>query len=110
MTKNYKYGRDKEQKVARALRNKGASVKVSPGSKSAVDLKVVFPSGTKWYVQVKSTRSAKTVSPTSKEIGRLKQVATKSSATPVIAKVTPKGIEYKSARSTKTLTPPKSKK
>jgi len=110
MTKNYKYGRDKEQKVARALRNRGASVKISPGSKGAADLKVVFPSGTKWDVQVKSTRSGKAVSPTPKEVGRLKQGATKSSATPVIAKVTPRGIEYKSARSSKTLTPQKRKK
>lgn len=110
MTKNYKYGRDKEQKVARVLRNKGASVKVSPGSKSAVDLKAVFPSGKKWYIQVKSTRGRMPASPTSKELGRLKQSATKSSATPVIAKVTPKGIEYKSARSGRTLIPSKSKK
>ena len=110
MTKNYKYGRDKEQKVARALRNKGASVKVSPGSKGAADLKATFPSGTKWDVQVKATRSGKAASPTPKDVGRLKRGATKSSATPVIAKVTPKGIEYKAARSGRTLTPPKRKK
>ena len=35
MTKNYKYGREKEQKIASVLRNKGASVKTSPGSKGA---------------------------------------------------------------------------
>ncbi len=31
----YKYGRGKEVKVARSLRGKGASVKVSKGSKEA---------------------------------------------------------------------------
>ncbi len=110
MTKNYKYGRDKEQKVARALRSKGASVRVSRGSRSAVDLKAVFPSGTKWCVQVKSSRGPKTGSLTPKEIGRLKQVATRSSATPVVATVTPDGIEYKSGRSGRSLKPPKSKR
>lgn len=110
MTKNYKYGRDKEQKVARALRGRGASVAVSPGSRSAVDLKVSFPTGTKWYVQVKSTRSARAVSVARREIGRLKQIATRSSATPVIATVTPSGIEYRSGRSGQRLAPPRTRK
>jgi len=110
LTENYKYGRDKEQKVANALRNKGASGRVSRGSKSAVDLKVVFPSGTKWNIQVKSSRSKRAAPPTSKEVGRLKQGAIKSSATPVIAKVTPEGIEYESASTGRTLVPPKRRK
>jgi len=110
MTENYKYGRSKEEKVARALRSKGASVKTSPGSKGAADLKAVFPSGTKWNIQVKSTRGGEPKPPKSKEVGRLKQGAAKSSATPVIANVTPEGIKYKSARSGRTLTPPKRKK
>lgn len=105
MTKNYKYGRGKEQKVAQKLRNKGASVKLKPGSKGAADLEAVFPSGKKWYVQVKSSRGARPPSPTSKELGRLKQVATKLSGTPVVAEVTPEGIKFKSARSGRTLTP-----
>ena len=107
MTKNYKYGRDKEKQVAATLRSRGASVELSPGSKGAADLKAVFPTGTKWNVQVKSTRSGEVRSPTTKEVGRLKQGATKTSATAVIAKVTPEGIEYKSARTGRTLTPPK---
>lgn len=110
MANNYKYGRSKEEKVARILRSKGASVKSSPGSKGAADLKSVFHSGTKWVIQVKSTRGGEPKPPKPKEVGRLKQVATKSSATPVIAYVTPKGITYKSARSGRTLTPPKRKK
>ena len=111
MAKNqYKYGRGKEQKVARSLRSKGAKVDVSKGSKGAADLVAKFSTGTTWNVQVKATRSGTAASPSAKNVGRLKQSATKSRATPVVAKVSPKGIEYKSARSGRTLTPPKSKK
>jgi len=108
--KQYDFGRDKEKKVAQTLRNKGASVKMSPGSKGAADLDVKFPSGTKWKVQVKSSRSGSAAAPSSRDLGRLKQSATKSRATGVVAKVTPKGIEYKSAKSGRALMPPKSKK
>lgn len=110
MAKNqYGYGRAKEGKVAQSLRNKGASVKLSKGSKGAADLVAKFPSGTKWHVQVKATRQGEAASPTKQDIGRLKQAATKNNATAVVAKVSPKGVEYKSARSGKTLTPPKKK-
>jgi Holliday junction resolvase len=110
MTKQYKYGREKEQKVARSLRSRGAKVDVSKGSKGAADVKVKFSTGTKWNVQVKSTRSGTAAGPSKKDVGRLKQSASKSRATPVIAKVSPKGIEYTSARSGRKLTPPKKKK
>jgi len=111
MPKNqYKYGRGKEQKVAQSLRSKGAKVEVSKGSKGAADLIAKFPSGTKWDVQVKATRSGTAASASVKDVGRLKQMATKSKSTPVVAKVSPKGIEYESARSGRALTPPKSKK
>ncbi len=111
MAKNqYKYGREKEQKVAKSLRSKGAKVEVSEGSKGAADLIATFPSGTKWEVQVKSTRSGTASSPSPKDLGRLKQTATKSKGTPVVAKVSPEGIEYESARSGRKLTPPKPKK
>lgn len=106
----YGYGRSKEQKVAQSLRNQGASVKTSKGSKGAADLVAKFPSGTKWEVQVKSTRSGSPAIPSAKESGKLKQSATKSNSTPVVARVSPEGIEYKSARSGRTLTPPSSKK
>ena len=111
MAKNqYKYGKTKEQKVAQSLRSKGASVQVSKGSKGAADLTAKFPTGTKWKVQVKSTRTGTAASLSGKEIGRLKQSATRSKSTAVVAKVSPRGIEYESARSGKKLTPPKSKK
>lgn len=106
----YNYGRGKEKEVAKSLRGKGAKVELSEGSKGAADLVAKFPSGTKWEVQVKATRSGSAASPSAKEQGRLKQVATRSSATPVVAKVSPKGIEYESARSGRKLTPPKPKK
>lgn len=110
MKENYKYSRDKEQKIAKALRNRGASVRTSEGSKSAMDLKVVFSSGTKWNIQVKASRSKIAVSPKSKEIRRLKQETYKLSATPVIAKVTPDGIKYESASTGRILVPPRRRK
>lgn len=104
------YGISKEQEVAQTLRNKGASVQVSKGSRGASDLVAKFPSGTKWSVQVKASRSGSPASPSKKDTGRLKQSATKSSSTPVVAKVSPKGVEYNSARSGRKLTPPSKRK
>jgi len=106
----YSYGRAKEKKVSQLLRTKGASVKTSKGSKGAADLKVTFSTGTRWNIQVKSSRRGTPASPSTKDLGRLKQGATKSSATPVIAKVTPKGVKYISARSGRKLTPPPRKR
>ena len=95
----------KEKKVVQLLRAKGAAVEVSKGSRGAADLKVIFPTGKRWNVQVKSSRRGTPASPSAKESGRLKQGATKSGATPVVAKVTPKGVKYTSARSGRKLTP-----
>ena len=106
----YSYGRAKEKKVAQLLRTKGAKVEISKSSKGAADLRVKFPTGTKWDIQVKSSRKGAPASPSAKDIGRLKQGATKTRATPVISKVTPKGIQYISARSGKKLTPPPRKR
>jgi len=107
--KQIKFGIKKEQKVAQALRSRGASVIRSKGSKGASDLKAVFPSGTKWNVQVKATRSGSSSRPSSRDLGRLRQSAKKDSATAVIARVSPKGIDYESA-SGRQLNPPKRKK
>ncbi len=105
----YEYGRDKEVKLARSLRAKGASVKVSKGSKGAADLKATFSTGKKWNIQVKSSRKGTPASPSPKDLGRLKQGATKSGATPVVAKVTRGRVAFSSARSQKTLKPPQRK-
>jgi len=111
MAKNeYKYGRQKEQKVAQLLKRKGASVEASRASRGAADLTVKFTTGTKWNVQVKSSRLGKPASASARDIGRLKQSSTKQRATPVIAKVSPKGVEYISARTGKKLTPPPRKR
>lgn len=99
----YKYGRTKEQKVVQHLRNRGASVKLSEGSKGAADLHVTFSTGTKWEIQVKSSRSSEAAMPSAKDLSRLKQSATKKRATPVVAQVTPKRVIFKSARSGRTL-------
>ena len=106
----YEKGRDAEIKLARSLRAKGASVKVSKGSKGAADLRVKFSTGTKWDIQVKSSRKGAPASPSAKDLGRLKQGATKRGATPVISKVTPRGVQYISARSGRKLPPPPRKK
>ncbi|NVL89540.1 MAG: hypothetical protein HWN69_00900 [Desulfobacterales bacterium] len=105
MANQYKYGTDKEQKVARSLRSSGAKVNVSKGSRGSADIKATFKTGTKWNVQVKATRSGKPSQPSAHDLGRLKQSSTKSQATPVVANVTPGGIQYKSARSGRTLKP-----
>ena len=105
MPDQYKYGRDKEQKIARSLRARGASVKVSKGSKGASDLKATFSTGRKWNIQVKSTRKGTPASPSTRDLGRLKQSATKSGATPVVAKVSRGRVSFSSARSGRKLTP-----
>jgi len=101
----YKYGREKELKIARSLRAKGASVKVSKGSKGAADLKATFSTGRKWNIQVKSTRQGTPASPSTRDLGRLKQSATKSGATPVVAKVSRGKVTYSSARSGRKVSP-----
>ncbi len=106
---DYEYGREKELKIARSLRARGASVKVSKGSRGAADLKATFSKGRKWNIQVKSTRKGTPAPPSRKDIGRLKQSATKSGATPVVAKVSRGKVAYSSARSQKTLKPPQRK-
>lgn len=107
MTKQIRFGIKKEQKVAQSLRSYGAKVVRSPGSHGAADLKAKFPTGTKWNIQVKATRSGIPASPSSKDLGRLKQSAKMENATAVVAKVSPKRrIEYKSARG-RELVPPR---
>jgi hypothetical protein len=105
MPDQYKYGREKELKIARSLRARGASVKVSKGSKGAADLKATFPTGRKWNIQIKSTRKGTPTSPSTRALGRLRQSATKSGATPVLAKVSRGRVSYTSLRSGRKLSP-----
>jgi Holliday junction resolvase len=106
----YRYGREKERKVAQLLRRKGAHVEFAAASKGAADLVVKFSTGTRWHIQVKSSRSDAAAGPSTKDLGRLKQSATKNNATAVVAKVTPKGIVYESARTGRKLAPPARKR
>ena len=106
----YSYGREQEEKIARSLRGEGAKVTLSPGSRGAADLTAEFPTGTKWKIQSKASKKGTPASPSTKDLGRLKQSSTKSKATAVVAKVTPEGIEYISARSGRSLKPPTKKK
>ena len=107
MPKNqYRFGRLKERKVAQRLRNTGASVKLSEGSKGPEDGTAIWPSGKKWLFQVKATREGSPSSPLPKDLGRLKQKATRKNATPVVAGVFGSGkIEFKSAGTGQKLKP-----
>lgn len=104
MIDQYGYGRKKEHLVANRLRNKGASVNLSPGSRGAADLLARFDTKT-WLVQVKSTRSGTPASPTAANLGNLKRSATNLSATPVVAEVSGKNVKYFSARDGRELKP-----
>ncbi|MFC2077823.1 hypothetical protein ACFLTM_03350 [Candidatus Bipolaricaulota bacterium] len=107
MSDQYSYGREKEKKVARVLRGHGATVELMPGSRGPCDLKAYFPGGTVWYVEVKATRSGKPAALASKEMSRLKQSATKSGATAVIAYVSRDKVEFFYARTMRPATPPR---
>jgi len=101
----YKYGRLKEQKIAQILRRKGASVEVRKASRGTGDLEARFSTGRKWLVEVKSSRSGEARSLSSEEKHRLNQAADRRRATPVVARVTRQGVEYRSARSDRRLSP-----
>lgn len=109
MKDKYTFGRNGEQAVARQLRKEGASVAVSPGSRGAADLTADFASRT-WLVQVKTSSTDKPGSCTRQELGRLKQIATRTGATAVVATKTTAGTEFRSARDGRLLHAPKGKK
>jgi len=106
MVKNqYRFGRLKEEKVAQKLRKAGASVTLSKGSKGAEDMIAIFKNK-KWLIQSKATRKGSPSQPSSGDVGRLKQKATKNGATSVIAEVLGNGsIKFKSARNGRELNP-----
>ncbi len=109
-TSQLKYGIKKETKIANAFKRSGAKVDISPGSRGASDLKVKFPTGTKWNIQVKSTRKGKAAMPSAKDLGRLKISASRSGSTAVVAQISPEGVEFVSARTGRKLKPPSKKK
>jgi len=88
------------------LGTKSGASKPWSGAKSAVDMRVSFSTGTVWNVQVKASHGDTAAAAYKKEAG----IALPPSGTLVIAKVTPWGIEYRSAKTGRRLTPPGSKK
>ncbi|MBE8158791.1 MAG: hypothetical protein HAW59_05315, partial [Betaproteobacteria bacterium] len=71
------------------------SVSRAPRRKAA-RITAYFPSGTKWEIEV--ARNGKAAAP--------KTAAPRNGSTKVIAKFTPQGVEYVSARTGRRLTPP----
>lgn len=108
--KHYHLGARNEERVARSLRGRGASVCLHAGSRGpgATDLEAVFPSGTAWLVQVKSSRTCNKPPrcPSPADRGRLKARATRLNATPIVAYVQGSEIAYESARSGRSIDPP----
>ena len=88
--------------MAQKLRKAGAEVKLSKGNKGAEDMVAQF-STKKWLIQCKATRSGQPQMHSTRELGRLKQKATKNNATPVIALVSGNDVEFVSARSKRKL-------
>lgn len=107
MVKNqYNFGRLKETKVARKLRNAGARVQLRKGSKGSEDGLAKWPSGRKWLFQSKATRQGSPNQPSSKDLGRLKQKAKRIDATAIIAEVFGSGkIKFISAKTKRELKP-----
>jgi len=101
---NYRYGRRKENQVAKSLRRKNYEVVVSRASRGASD--VVAEKGAKrWAIQVKASRKRRAPKPSSNELRRLKIQARKTKATPVLAQVTRGRVRYHSARTNRRLKP-----
>ena len=100
----YNYGREKENLAAKKLRQAGANVELSPGSKGAEDMVAIF-SNKKWLVQAKASRTGEPKMPSAEELRRLKQKATKKHATAVVALISRNRVKFVSARTEKELKP-----
>ena len=96
----------KEDILNAYLKEIGAYKKIDKVRKHPADIKVKFRSGRIWTIQVKTSKNRISKHKKKKEIGRLKQSATRTGATAVIAKVDSKGIIYESARNGRKLSPP----
>ena len=102
--RNYKYGRNKEKKVAKILKSKGFNTNLSPGSRGPSDIKAINGSR-KWCVQVKSSRNVGDPHIIKEELRRLKIQATLSKGVPVIAEVNRGRVKFISARTGRRLKP-----
>jgi Holliday junction resolvase len=97
-----KYGIQKEKLVARRLREKGYTVKISRASRGASDIKA--RGRKRWNIQVKASKSGKICLPPS-EKRRIKIQARKERAVPVCAQVIGRRIIFKSLRTDRRLRP-----
>jgi len=100
-------GLEAEEYVARSLRGRGASCTVDTKQPGATDVDAIWPTGTRWLIQVKSTISrTRPAWPSRQELGRLKARGTRLKATAVVALVhRNKTIEFFSARNGRVLHP-----
>jgi Holliday junction resolvase len=94
-----------EDRVASSLRRAGASVIKSPGSRGSTDNIALWPSGKKWFTQVKYSGVGKPAGLSSREKINLVSRANRNHATPVLAQVTPEKIKYFSAKTGSELKP-----
>lgn len=99
-------GKKAEERVEASLKRAGANVKSPKVSRGSADKIAGWPSGKKWFVQVKySTKEPRGLSQREK-INLIKR-ADKNNGTPVLAQVTPKKIVFKSAKTQTKLQPKK---
>ena len=110
--KNSRFGKKAEEKIARSLRGRGASVKHYEDSRGpgATDVEACWPkTGTCWFLQVKASRTTTegdVAWPSADEINKLCRRAKRNNATAVVAQVEGGNIEYRSAQSGRRLPPP----
>ncbi len=97
MASQYSYGRCGENKIARALRRKGYSVKVSRGSRGGTDIRA-RKGNKKYNIQVKRTRKNQDPNVSADDLKRLKTSASRQKAVPIIAKMVRGKVTYWSAR------------
>ena len=91
-------GYEREYAAAQYLKSCGAKeVYVSKGSRGIVDIKVIWPNGTAWKIQMKSSIPRSPRPPSPGDQRRLKIAATRGHAIPVI------GLSSKSSGSWRTL-------
>jgi hypothetical protein len=83
----YDVGRLGEQAVKDHLERLGATVELSPGSRTNTDVEAVFPNGTLWIIQVKASSTGDPSYPSATEKQALNSRATRIGAVPVYARV-----------------------
>jgi len=94
-----------ENRVLNYLRRAGANVKQSPGSRGSADVIGNWPSGKKWFTQVKYSGGGNPAGLSLQEKQNLVARAERNNGTPVLAQVTPNKIKFTSAKTGTVLKP-----